>query len=87
MASIRKRIKKDGTYSYRVDVRMKGFPPQRKTFNRITDAKRWGKQTEVAITEGRYFKTAESQKHTLAEMVDRYIKYVLPTKPKARNQE
>ncbi|MDZ4098322.1 MAG: site-specific integrase, partial [Methylophilaceae bacterium] len=32
--------------------------------------------------EGRHFKTTEAKKHTLADLVDRYIKDVLPTKPK-----
>jgi integrase len=81
MASIRKRTNKDGSTSYRVDVRLKGFPPQRATFSRLTDAKNWGKNTESAIKENRYFKTAESQKHTLGDLVDRYIRDVLPTKP------
>ena len=40
MASIRKRVNKDKAVSYRVDVRLKGFPPQRATFKRLTDAKR-----------------------------------------------
>ena len=81
MASIRKRTNSDGSISYRVDVRLKGFPPQRATFSRLTDAKNWGKNTESAIKENRYFKTAESQKHTLGDLVDRYIRDVLPTKP------
>ena len=81
MASIRKRINKDGSTSYRVDVRLKGFPPQRATFSRLTDAKNWGKNTESAIKENRYFKTAEAQKHTLGDLIDRYIRDVLPTKP------
>ncbi len=82
MASIRKRVQKDNSISYRVDVRLKGFPPQRATFKRLTDAKKWGQQTEAAIREGRYFKSAESRKHTLGELIDRYIRDVLPTKPK-----
>ena len=80
MASIRKRANKDGSVSYRVDVRLKGFPPQRATFARLTDAKKWGQQTEAAIRENRYFKTAESRKHTFAELIDRYIEDVIPTK-------
>lgn len=87
MASIRKRTNKDGSVSYRVDVRLKGFPPQRATFERLTDARQWGKNTESAIKENRYFKTAEAQKHTLGDLIARYIRDVLPTKPKARNQQ
>jgi len=81
MASIRKRTNNDGSTSYRVDVRLKGFPPQRATFSRLTDARSWGKNTESAIKENRYFKTAEAQKHTLGDLIDRYIRDVLPAKP------
>lgn len=86
MASIRKRKRQDGSTAYRVDVRLKGFPPQRATFNRLTDARKWAQHTESAIREGRYFKTAEAQRHTLAELIDRYIRDVLPTKSKNINQ-
>ena len=82
MGSIRKRKNKDGTPAYRVDVRLKGFPPQRATFKRLTDAKKWEQHTEAAIREGRYFKIAEAKKHTLAELIDRYIQEILPKKPK-----
>lgn len=82
MASIRKRTHKDGTTTYRVDVRLKGFPPQRATFKRLTDARKWGESTESAIRENRYFKTAEASRHTLADLIDRYIRDVLPGKPK-----
>ena len=52
------------------------------TFKRLTDAKRWVQDTESAIREGRYFATAEAKRHTLGDLVDRYIKEVLPHKPK-----
>ena len=86
MASLRKRTNKDGSVSYRVDVRLKGFPPQRASFRRITDAKRWGQQCEAAIREGRYFKTTEARKHTLAEAIDRYKESVLPAKRDQKKQ-
>lgn len=82
MATIEKRIADNGETSYRVKVRLKGYPAQTATFKRQTDAKKWAQQTEAAIREGRHFKTAEAKKHTLGELVDRYIKDVLPTKPK-----
>ena len=83
MASIEKRTLKDGTTKYRVKVRLKGYPTQTATFQRITDAKKWVQHTEAAIREGRHFKTAEAKKHTFVELADRYIKEVLPTKPKS----
>ena len=89
MASIRKRTNKDGSVSYRVEIRLKGFPPQRATFKRRTDARKWAGQTEAAIQENRYFKTAEARKHTFGDLADRYIKETLPKKSASaqKNQE
>tara|TARA_R110000824_G_scaffold318073_1_gene505215 strand:- start:40885 stop:41946 length:1062 start_codon:yes stop_codon:yes gene_type:complete len=81
MASIQKRTSQTGETTYRVQIRLKGFPPQHASFTRLTDAKKWASATESAIREGRYFKTAESRKHTFAELADRFIEQVLPTKP------
>lgn len=82
MATIQKRTSKDGITTYTATIRLKGYPIQNATFKRLTDAKRWIQDTESAIREGRHFKTAEAKKHTLADLIDRYIKDVLPTKPK-----
>ena len=82
MASIEKRTSKEGKISYRVKVRLKGFPIQQATFERLTDARKWAQQTEAAIREGRHFKTTEAKRRTLGELIDRYIKDILPTKPK-----
>lgn len=80
MANIEKRLSSDGEASYRVKVRLKGYPPQSATFERLTDARKWASSTESAIREGRHFKSAEGKRHTLAEMVDRYLNSVMPTK-------
>jgi len=81
MASIQER-KKNGKPSYTAKIRLKGHQPVFQTFTRKTDAVRWANQTEAAITEGRFFKTAESQKHTLSDLIQRYIRDVLPRKAK-----
>lgn len=65
---------------YRARVRIKGFPPQSAAFERLTDARRWAQQTEAAIREGRHFKTSEAKKHTVSELIDRYIDDVIPLK-------
>jgi len=87
MATISKRTSKNGTASYRVEVRLKGIPRQTATFARLTDAKKWAQQTESAIREGRHFKTVEAKRHTFAEMVDRYVREVLPRKPKSQAKQ
>lgn len=87
MASIKELSDKDGKNRYHVQIRIKGHPPQHGSFKRKTDAERWIQQTESAIREGRHFKTTESKKHTLGELIDRYIVDVLPTKKKSEKKQ
>lgn len=87
MANIEKRTNSKGEVSYRVKVRLKGYPSQTATFERLTDARKWVQDTEVAIRDGRHFKTAEAKKRTLSEAIDRYIKDVLPTKPRSKQDQ
>lgn len=85
MASIEKRTGREGKTVYRVRVRLKGYPIQTATFERKTDAKRWAQQTESAILEGRHFNAVEAKRHTLGELIDRYIRDVLPHKKGKRD--
>ena len=71
MATIEKRNAGEGKTTYRVKVRLRGFPAQSATFERLTDAKKWAQHTEAAIREGRYFKTSQSKKSTLADAIER----------------
>lgn len=87
MATIQERKSNDGKIMYRVQVRLKGHPTESATFERKTDAKKWAQQTETAIREGRHFKTREAKKHTVADLIDKYIKSVLPTKPKSEETQ
>jgi integrase len=87
MASIFERKDKDGRTRYRVQVRIKGAPAQRETFDRKTDARLWAQQTEAAIREGRHFKTTEAKKHTFGTLIDRYMRDVLPTKKKSEERQ
>ncbi|MBI5093851.1 MAG: site-specific integrase [Candidatus Hydrogenedentes bacterium] len=80
MATIQKRVDGEGKIHFRVQVRLKGYPAQSATFERKTDAHTWAASTESAIKEGRHFKTAEAKKHTVGEMIDKYIKDVLSEK-------
>jgi len=80
MANYEERINKNGKKVHRVRVRLKGHPTEMATFDRLTDARKWAASIESSIREGRHFKTAEAKKHTLREMIDRYLRDVLPTK-------
>jgi len=68
---------------YRVQVRLRGAAPQSATFERKTDARRWGQQIEAAIREGRYFKSVHSRRRTVAELVDRSLEEVNPLRPRS----
>jgi len=82
MAQIRERTRKNGKKSFLVRVRMRGKPEAAASFDRLTDARIWAQQTETEMRDGRYIKTAEAQKHTVSDLVERYISDVLPRKPK-----
>jgi len=87
MAHIDKRTSTNGKISYRVRIRLKGFPLESATFGKKSKATEWAARTECAMHEGRYFKNSEAKRHTLGDLIDRYIRDVLPKKPKAeRNQ-
>jgi integrase len=78
MATIKTRKATDGTSRYTAEIRLKGYPAQTATFKRKSDANKWIQDTESAIREGRHFKTAESKKHSFADLINRYIKTELP---------
>ena len=86
MATIVKRKNSDGTVSYQVKVRLLGNKPVTETFKRLTDAKRWAGKTEDDIREGRFFKHSEAKKRTLAELIDKYVREVLPEKKSLESQ-
>ncbi len=86
MKGIDKRTHKDGTVSYRARVRIKGHPVLIQSFASKTLAMKWKRDTESAVEQGKYEYVKPGSKNTLAELIDRYIERVLPSKPKnARN--
>ncbi len=70
MANIQKRIAKDGSVTHRVQIRLKGFPPETASFERLTDAKEWAKKTEAEMKAGRHF--GASKRHTFNDLSDEY---------------
>jgi hypothetical protein len=65
-------------FSFR--VRRKGTIPQTTTFSKLSEAKKWAQVTEGAVLEGRHFQTSEAKKHTLTDVINHYIREVLPQK-------
>lgn len=76
MAYIQERFSKTGKKSYRVVIRMRGYPTTSATFHRKSDAVLWEQETETAMRHGRYFKSPESRKRTVADLIDRYLERV-----------
>lgn len=87
MATIKKRILKDGKVAYHVRIRLKGQPLQCATLPNISKAKEYIQRIEGSMREGRYFKHAEAKKHTLADLIDRYIQAILPKKPSSLRKQ
>ena len=76
MATIRKR----GDFSYEVQVRRKGFPPQTKTFVHRVDAEKWGRAIESELDRGVFLPRSTSERVTLSELIDRYKREVTAAK-------
>lgn len=87
MGSIREVTKKDGTTSYHAEVRVKGSIPQRASFRTRTLAKKWVQDIESSIRDGRHFRTSESKKHTVKDLIDRFIKEWIPKSPKNQQKK
>ena len=82
MSTIERRVSPDGVVRYRVRVRLNGARTVSKTFQRKTDAQKWAQKTEVEIRQDQYAITSMSRRKTLGDLIDRYMKEVLPRKPK-----
>ena len=76
---IYKRTRKDGTVSYTVRIRKYGLEIN-KSFPTLTMAKEWKRQTEVDAAQRKFIRRSEAEKHTLAELLDRYERDVLRLK-------
>jgi integrase len=75
MASINPRKASDGSIRYRVQVRLRGYPAQVASFERLAEAKRWAVQTEAGLREGR-IRLEATEPHTVADLFDRYAESV-----------
>lgn len=73
--------KDNGTVTYHAEVRLKGYPSQRESFRTRTLAKKWVQDTESSIRDGRHFRTAEAKKHTVKDLIDRFVSQWLPQFP------
>ena len=74
MATIRKR----GDYQWQAIVKRRGYPVQRKTFTYRKDAEAWARDVETRMERGSWMDTAEGDRTTIAEALDRYAREIAP---------
>lgn len=79
---IRKYTKKDGSISFHGEVRRKNAKPLRESFRTLTDAKNWVRKTESMLLDGKHIPDNKARKHTLADLIDRYIQIHLSKFPR-----
>ena len=73
MGTITKRISSKGKLRYRAQVQIKGYPAQSKTFGHMKIAEKWIRDTEDAIRSGTHSALAEEERHSVADMINRFI--------------
>ena len=73
-------IEKRGTSQWRVKVRKKGFTTLTQTFSKKALAERWARDIESSMDKGIFIDHRESEQTSLAEVLDRYEREILPTK-------
>jgi hypothetical protein len=79
MASIDTYLTKSGQTMYRARVQRKGFKTQTAAFPSLREARKWATMIEGQIIAGRHFPESISKKHTLAELLARYDREIVPT--------
>jgi integrase len=80
MPSIEKRALKSGGVSYTATVRVSGFPSKCATFSKYSDARDWAQRIESDMRGGRYSGDMLARKHTVGDMIQRYLDHVLESK-------
>lgn len=74
MATFRQRAGK-----WQARIQRKGQTPVTKTFITKADAERWAKQIEVELDKGAFTSLVSAERTTFRELIERYVKEVLPT--------
>lgn len=73
MATIVSRPGPKGRRVWQVQIRKKGYPSQSKTFDRKTDATKWGRMVERQMDEGTWRNLTGAHSVLLSEALDRYL--------------
>ncbi len=71
---------------WQAKVRRRGHPVQSRTFTKKTDAEAWARKVESELERGVWRDTAEAERTTLAEALERYGREVTPRKKGAEQE-
>jgi integrase len=83
MATFRERETARGERKWQAIVRREGFPDKVATFPAKRDAERWARLIEGEYAKGKHLPSLEAERHTLAELIDRYAPEMTPKRRKA----
>ena len=78
MATIQILKNAKGEKTYKAVIRIKGYKTMCANFKRKTDAIRWINEIEPKMKAGRHLNDYEAKKHTLEELINRYVEIELP---------
>lgn len=87
MATLEKRIGKNGKTTWRVRVRRTDGPALTKSFATKKDADAWARSVEHKLDAGEHVPSAEARKRTLADAIDRYFEVTLPNAKHRKNAD
>lgn len=73
-------ISKSKFNTYRAQVRRTGLPPLSKSFKTKLEAQEWATKTEYELNSGIFINRNEAERISLAELIDRYLQEVSPSK-------
>lgn len=85
MATFEKRTGTTGKTTWRVRVRRQSGPRLTKSFPKKSDAQEWARDIEHKLDTGDHVPNSEARKRTLADVIDRYLKDVLPRARRRKN--
>lgn len=84
MATLERRPTAHGTVHWRARVRLAGMPAQSASFARRREARMWAQQTELDLQRRRERARAGRPIHTVAELIDRFLREELPKRPRSQ---
>jgi hypothetical protein len=72
-------FEKRGQY-WRAKIRRKGYPEQTQSLDLKSKAEAWARSIENEMDKGTFVDRTETEKNTLGDLIDRYLKEVTPLK-------